>query len=221
MRLAFDLDGVLADFGGAHDALHERLRPRRGPATLGLAEAATGGAEEGRRGSTRLERRVWREIRLSEDFWRTLDPIEPGVIRRLHDESVRHRWETFFLTKRPATAGESVQRQSQRWLVGQGFSLPAVIVHGGSRGRLAAALELDYLVDDTVENCVDAVEQSEARSILVCRREDAVAESNAERLGIEVCRSAAEALCIIGRAARVARRPFIGRVARSLGSTGR
>ena len=219
MRVAFDLDGVLADLAGAHRAIHERLRPRKGPAGLGLAESAAEGAGRGQSGSSRLERRVWREIQLGENFWQTLDALEPGVIRRLHEESLHHRWETFFVTQRPATAGESVQRQSQLWLVAQGFSLPAVIVHRGSRGRLAAALELDFLVDDTVENCVDAVEESDARSILVCRREDPVAETNARRLGIEVCRTAAEALGLVGRATAVPRRPLIGRVAKHLRPT--
>ncbi len=221
MRVAFDLDGVLADLDGAHRAIAARLRPRKGPAGLGLAASSVERADPEQRGSGRLERRVWREIRSSEDFWRTLAPLEPNVIRRLNDESVRHRWETFFVTQRPPTAGESVQRQSQRWLVGQGFPLPSVIAHGGSRGRLAAALELDFLVDDTVENCVDVVEQSDARPILVCRREDAVAETNAKRLGIAVCRNAGEALDVIGRAAAAARRPLIGRGAKRLGSTER
>ena len=218
MRVAFDLDGVLADLDGAYRAIEERLLPRRGPAVLGLSESGPEEADRGRSASGRLERRVWREIRSSEDFWRTLDPLEPDVIRRLHDESVRRRWETFFVTQRPPTAGESVQRQSQLWLAGQGFSLPSVIVHGSSRGRLAGALGLDFLVDDTVENCVDAVEQSDARPILVCRREDAVAETNAQRLGIAVCRNAGEALDVIGRAAATARPPLIGPGAKRLRS---
>ncbi len=210
MRVAFDLDGVLADLDGAHRAIAERLRPRNGPVGLGLAASSVEGPDPEPRGSDRLERRVWREIRSSEDFWRTLEPLEPGVIGRLHEESVRHRWETFFVTRRPPTAGESVQRQSQRWLVAQGFPLPSVIAHGGPRGRLAAALELDFLVDDTVENLVDVVEQSDARSILVCRREDAVTEANAERLGMAVCRTAGEALDVIGRTAVGSRRPLAG-----------
>ena len=215
MRVAFDLDGVLADFAGAHRAIHDRLRPRRGPTVLGLAEPADSGADEESARSRRLQRLVWREIRLSEDFWRTVEPLEPGVIGSLHEKSIRHRWDTFFVTQRPATAGESVQRQSQLWLVDQGFALPVVIVHRGSRGKLAAALELDFLVDDTIENCVDAIEQSDTRPILVCRREDPVTETNAERLGIEVCRSAAEALGVISRTIGVpSPRPFIGRLAR-------
>lgn len=41
---------------------------------------------------------------------------------------LRHPWEVFFITQRPATEGETVQRQTQKWLVQQGFDLPSVIV---------------------------------------------------------------------------------------------
>ena len=74
-----------------------------------------------------------------------------------------------------------------------------MIVHRASRGRLAAALELDVLVDDTVAHCVDVLEMSRTKPIFVCRKPDPVAETNAERLGITVCRSAAEALDVIVR----------------------
>ena len=210
MRLAFDMDGVLADFAGAYRLIAHRLRPR-GPATgilaLSAADPSAGPT------SSRLERRIWREIRSTENFWTTLDPLEPDVAAGIHERAVRHRWETFFVTQRPATHGDTVQRQTQLWLVGQGFPLPAVIAHRSSRGKLAAALELDFLVDDTVEHCVDVLDVSSARPILVCRKENPVVETNAKRLGIATCRSVTEALNIIvqGPARRKNRTPPPGR----------
>ena len=117
------------------------------------------------------------------------------------------------MTQRPATRGDTVQRQTQRWLVGQGFPLPAVIAHRGSRGKLAAALELDFLVDDTVEHCVDVLDVSSARPVLVCRKENPVAETNAKRLGIAICRSVTDALDVIvqGPACRKKRGSLLGR----------
>ena len=190
MRIAFDLDGVLADFAGAYEAIADRLRPRPPGSVLGLSESPS----VDRPPSSRLERRVWREIRSVENFWTTLEPIEHDAVVRIHEQTIRRRWEPFFVTQRPDTAGDTVQRQTQRWLVERGFPLPAVIVHRGSRGKLAAALELDCLVDDSVEHCVDVIEMSGAGPILVRRQEDPVAETNARRLGIVVCRSVAEAL---------------------------
>ena len=70
---------------------------------------------------------------------------------------LEQHWEVFFITQRPATRGETVQRQTQRWLVAQGFDLPSVLVIAGSRGAAAGALRLDYHVDDLAQNCVDVL----------------------------------------------------------------
>ena len=149
------------------------------------------------------------------DFWLTLDPLDPDVIPRIHERAIRGRWETFFVTQRPATAGDTVQRQTQRWLVERGFALPSVVVHTGSRGSLAAALELDFLVDDTVLHCVDAVSQS--RAILVAPEEDAATEANAKRLGIEIYRSPAASLDVLDAAAgRLT--AFLRRARRAIGA---
>ena len=195
MRVAFDLDGVLADFAGAYGAIARRRLPPPANSVLGLSDAGPPGGAA----TPALERRIWNDIRSTENFWTTLDPLEPGLVPAVHDRAVRDGWDTFFVTQRPATAGDSVQRQTQRWLAEQGFPLPAVIVHRSSRGRLAAALELDYLVDDTVAHCVDVLDLSRTKPIFVCRKPDPVAETNAERLGITTCRNAAEALRVIGR----------------------
>ena len=223
LRIAFDLDGVLADFSGAYDRIADRLFPGWRLAGTASAKAAAAGGQpasvpagaggEGAsrasiepvsrdvRLSVRRRNRVWKEIRSAPDFWLTLEPIDLDVIPRIHERAVRGRWETFFVTQRPATAGDTVQRQTQRWLVERGFALPSVVVHNGSRGRLAAALELDFLVDDTILHCVDAVSQSTARAILVAPEEDAATEANAKRLGIETCRGPAASLDLLDAAA--------------------
>lgn len=168
MRIAFDIDGVLADFAGARRA-----------AVCGIAIDP---------------------LRLTRDFWTTLDPLDPAVIPRLQEWAVARGWDIFFVTQRPLARGDSVQRQTQRWLVQHGFELPSVIVHKGSRGRLAAALELDVLVDDTVHHCVDVVSESQARAILVLPGPDPAVEENARRLGIAVCRNVAASLTVIEHA---------------------
>ena len=195
MRIAFDLDGVLADFAAAFDAIARRLRPPPEGNLLSLSEADT--AEDA--ASPGLERRVWREIQTTENFWTSLDPLEPDLIATIHERALRDRWDIFFVTQRPATAGDPVQRQTQRWLAERGFPLPAVIAHRNSRGQLAAALELDFLVDDTVEHCVDVLDMSRTRPILVCRKPDPAIWTNAKRLGIATCRSTTDALSFVLR----------------------
>ena len=186
------------------------------PPPVGVARASTEALARDVRLSPRRRDRVWKEIRSTPDFWLTLAPVDPAVVARLHERAVARRWETFFVTQRPATAGDTVQRQTQRWLVEQGFALPSVVVHDGSRGRLAAALELDFLVDDTVRHCVDAVSQSSAKAVLVAPEADASTEANARRLGIEVCRGPADALDLLDLAAAGRLAAFLHRARRAI-----
>ena len=272
LRIAFDLDGVLADFSSAYDRISDRLFPEsrladpakaattetataaanreahrpgtpraesaaaedcRAPAPAGAGGDDVSGASDGPaprghprvsreasardvRSSPRRRHRIWKEIRSTPDFWLTLDPMDAAVVPRLHELAVSRRWETFFLTQRPATAGDTVQRQTQRWLVERGFSLPSVVVHGGSRGRLAAALELDFLVEDTVLHCVDVVSRSSTKAILVAPEVDAATEANAGRLGIEICRSPAASLDLLDAASAGRLTAFLRRARRAI-----
>ncbi len=223
LRIAFDLDGVLADLASAYRAVERRLFgsgaiasdaetpevpdwPENGasadPSETTMQAASRRAAElavEARR-----RRQVWQAIVDTDNFWTTLAPLEDGVVARLAALVARQRWEVFFVTQRPPTAGETVQRQTQRWLAAQGFDLPSVLVLRSSRGPLAAALDLDYLVDDTPQHCVDVRAESSARPILVLREPDPAQERAAARLGITVVRSVHEALDVLERAWAVA-----------------
>src|SRR5437773_3550012 len=105
--------------------------------------------------SRRQQQKLWRHVESIENFWQTLKEIEPGVITRLAATVSERQWEIIFLTKRPRSAGHTAQVQTQRWLESKGFKLPSVFVVQGSRGRIAAALDLDMVVDDRPENCLD------------------------------------------------------------------
>ena len=123
--------------------------------------------------------------------------IEPGVITRLAATVSERQWEIIFLTKRPRSVGYTAQVQTQRWLESKGFKLPSVFVVQGSRGRIAAALDLDIVVDDRPENCLDVVVDSKARAILVWREDEKQLPPNTSRLGIGVVKSVAECLDIL------------------------
>jgi len=110
---------------------------------------------------------IWQAIQSTPNFWETLKPIEEGAVARIHEMMLRHRWEVFFITQRPNTEGDTVQRQTQRWLVAHGFDLPSVLVLGGSRGATAGALRLNYHVDDSAQNCIDVI--SEWSSVYKCQ----------------------------------------------------
>jgi len=247
LRIAFDLDGVLADmeselvrqaetlFG---ESMTRRLEERASdgaPATDPPTETA-GGTEEQRQAAaetssenvppliklnmtTRQQRRLWKHVESIENFWLTLAELEPGVIQRLAAIAAERRWEIIFLTKRPQTAGLTAQVQSQRWLESKGFTLPSVFVVQGSRGRIAASLGLDIVVDDRPENCLDVVVDSKARAILIWREDEKHLPAAARRLGIGMVKTVGECLDILTQVDTPAREQpgVMDRVMRLLG----
>jgi len=66
-----------------------------------------------------------------------------------------------------------------------------LIVHG-SRGKIATALQVDVVIDDRVESCVDVAVDSQARPILVWRASEGELPKNVRSLGIGVVRSVGE-----------------------------
>src|SRR5262245_62072308 len=147
--------------------------------------------------STRQQRKLWHHVESIENFWQTLNETEPGIVARLASVATERRWEVIFLTKRPETAGATAQLQSQRWLESKGFRLPSVYVVKGSRGRIAASLGLDIVIDDRPENCLDVVVDSRARAILVWRDDEKLLPGAARRLGSGVVKSVGECLDIL------------------------
>jgi len=223
------MDGVVADFSGAFREYELRLF---GPATTARADderrESTRDPEkeeerqaesqrqaradaEARLDSRRREDAVWEAIEATPNFWTTLRPLEEGAVRRIHELMLRHRWEVFFITQRPFTEGETVQRQTQRWLVAQGFDLPSVLVLHGSRGTAAAALRLDYHVDDRPQNCIDVSVDSEAKTILIVSESNHATAASARKLGIGVVHRISEALDILDQATLAQTNPSLFR----------
>ena len=107
------------------------------------------------------------------------------------------KWELMFVTSRPETRGDTAQAQSYRWLAAQGYDTPSIFVVHGSRGKIAAALALDVLVDDRPENCLDVAIDSSARAILVWRGDEGKIPASARQLGIGAVTSIRECLDIL------------------------
>ena len=120
-----------------------------------------------------------------------------GIVARLHETVRARRWEVIFLTSRPRSAGDIVQLQSQRWLERHGFPLAALFVVSTSRGKIAQSLELDVVVDDRPENCLDIALDSKARAILIWRGDENAVPASARRLGIGGVASVAACLDLL------------------------
>jgi hypothetical protein len=232
LRIGFDMDGVLADFARAYHEVEVRLfgpaagpdveAPEREEARQSASASSNPNRSESADDSPRELRRrrdaVWQAIETTPDFWTTLAPIDPGAVRRIHELMLRHRWEVFFITQRPATEGDTVQRQTQRWLVEQGFDLPTVLVIGGGRGAAAGARRRDYHVDDNAQHCLDMIADSNAKPLLVAPSSPESAIASARRLGVGVVSGIGQALDVLERATLAQTNPtLLQRIASMVG----
>lgn len=209
MRLGFDLDGTIADMKSALAQEARRLWPELDlavlPTSAALDDAPKDGAEAEPAAATpaigalssRQQRELWAAVCARENFWETLDEIEPGSLKRLYQMVREHRWELMFMTSRPESKGDRAQLQSHRWLMKHGYETPAVMVVHGSRGKICSALALDVLVDDRPENCLDVAIDSSARAILMWRGDEGKVPGSARQLGIGSVGSMHECLNIL------------------------
>src|SRR5262245_15256895 len=109
------MDGVLADMESELARQAEKLWGT--PARTADERAATAGedTQPPENGSvdvpalptlnltSRQQGRLWRHVQAIENFWETLDELEPNVVARLGSIAASRGWEVIFLTKRPAT----------------------------------------------------------------------------------------------------------------------
>ena len=212
MRLGFDLDGTVADMQAALAREAKILFPdldlsavpsSPSPDETTPAEAATEPTSQESTASSKLmltsrqHQALWKAACARENFWETLAEIEPGSLKRLFELTRQRKWEVLFVTSRPETKGDTAQAQSHRWLIAQGFESPSVFVAHGSRGKIAAALDLDVVVDDRPENCLDVAIDSKARAILVWRGGEETVPSSARQLGIGTVASIKQCLDIL------------------------
>jgi hypothetical protein len=188
LRLGIDVDGVVADFRTAFRSLAERelgIAPDDVEADLTKAEVE----------------RLWRSVAATTNWWLTVPPYEPAQMSRLYAQSRRGRWEIFFLTSRPPSAGDCVQLQTQVWLERLGFFLPSVLTTpAGARGEVARSLRLDLAMDDRMVNCMEIISASNSKALLVARgTTDDKVRATAEARGVGVVTSLSQGLDAIER----------------------
>jgi hypothetical protein len=222
-RVAFDLDGTLADMQSVlhreAEALFGAKAARRvAPVDGSIGDPPLAAAVDALPLTSRQMQRLWRHVERTEDFWTTLPETEEGIVRRIAETAEARRWDVLFITTRPTTNGDTTQRQSQRWLDLHGFPFPSVYIVQRSRGKLADALQLDAVVDDRVENCMDVAMDSKAAPVLVWPGGDLQpAPSVALSLGVRAVSSPSEALALLERLDRDRSPGVVGSVRRMLG----
>jgi len=209
LRIAFDMDGVLADMHAALAIEAERMFDEHGQSTASALEEAIEHEPPAPPPIPRLpgpphltltqqqSEMLWQRVAGTDNFWEGLAETEPGVVGRLARLADERRWEVLFITQRPPTRGATVQKQTQAWLRRHGYDCPSVYTTRGSRGAIAVALHLDVVVDDRFEGCVDVVDESTARAVLVWREPDESVPARARRMGITVVHSVREGLDLL------------------------
>jgi len=212
LRIAFDMDGVLADMHASLAVAAERMFTEHETSTVHALETAIEQEPPAplpvRRlpGSPHLTLTaqqtdmLWERVVGTRNFWEGLAETEPGIVGRVARIAGDRRWEVIFLTQRPPSLGSTVQQQTQAWLRRHGYEMPSVYTTRGSRGAIAAALNLDVVVDDRFEGCVNVADESDARAVLVWREPDERVPDRARRNGITVVRSVGECLDLLERA---------------------
>jgi 5' nucleotidase, deoxy (Pyrimidine), cytosolic type C protein (NT5C) len=176
LRVAIDLDGTVADLSRAmHDIAKKKFRKFQRDDPLSPPAPPSEGTPPPNDRPTLADLdlspsdldRLWTHVLKIKNFWTTLDEMDDGIVARIQQLADERRWEVLFITTRPMAAGATTQTQSQEWLASKGFRHPSVYVVKGSRGRVATALDLDAVVDDRPENCLDVATESQAKAILV------------------------------------------------------
>ena len=205
IRVGFDVDGVIANFNKTFRDTAARIE--------GGAGSHNRSDPAGRALAADAMKRVWDHISRTSQWWLELEAYEPEQIQRLYRTSRERRWEVYFMTTRPSSAGETTQFQTQWWLECNGFPLPSVLTVPGSRGDAANALKLDIAVDDRLTNCVDIIAASRAKAVLLLRRDDPTVRDQALARGIAVVNTLAAALDAI-EVFEEAKRSSSGRLSR-------
>src|SRR5687768_9489285 len=113
LRIAFDMDGTLADLSTAYAEIEDRLfgperaeheRPapeareleqhrHEDPLTAATTRDNPRAVERRSRGRTDHRDRIWRTIESTPNFWMTLKPVESDAVKRLYQLTAEHNWE--------------------------------------------------------------------------------------------------------------------------------
>ena len=222
MRIAFDLDGVLADLHEPFVQAAIRLFPELDAATIGAADIGASPPTSREKPPRKPElpaaapvaltqpavgRGVEAPRRRPRTSGRRSRRSRSGAIARLAELADERGWEVLFITSRPQVgrpdraAAEPALAPAPRL-----SDCRACYVVHGSRGRVAEALRLDVVIDDRPDNCLDVVLESKAGAILVWRGSESSVPASARRMGIGVVSTVDAALSPWSRPSAAPRR---------------
>lgn len=161
LKYGFDVDGVLADFNYSYQAL---IVKQTGMDLFCYSEGFPDCWDYPERYGYKKEdvNAAWETIKESRDFWETLYslPDRDHLGPALDLES-----DVYFVTNRP---GYRAKAQTENWLRQYGIRRPTVLL-SSMKGFCALALDLDFYIDDKLENANDVAAMSRANTYLLDR----------------------------------------------------
>ena len=147
MRIGIDLDDVLVDFISSYTQFaHEMFGVPEGILPVDWDWSNYGLTKE-------QHTKIWDRIKNTRNFWLNLKRAKGVTSQNLRTLAKHH--DLLFITARVPTKGFSVQHQAAAWLsLELGLEYPTVIEEV-NKGPLAAALHMDYFIDDRPKNCLE------------------------------------------------------------------
>jgi hypothetical protein len=144
-RLGIDIDGCLADFNRAYQAILPKVTGRDLFPPDAYKDPPCWSWEEHFGYTDEETRRVWDTILASSTFWFGLDPLPRALeaLNRLNDLADDGA-DVYFLTHR---MGAHAKQQTEAWLHQYGMDMPTVILVE-DKAAVINALSLDFFVDD-------------------------------------------------------------------------
>lgn len=159
MRIGFDVDGVLADFGLGFSTIGNRMY---GLPIIHNSEIQHWNWSKWHC-TKEQECAIWKEVKQTENFWLNLHPI---FLRPL---SLFDNNYYYAITNRVDTEGFTAILQTSLWLRNRfGSNAPQVLVTP-KKGMAAIALKLDYYIDDKFTYCIDVVKCSPTTRVFMPR----------------------------------------------------
>lgn len=170
MKIGFDVDGVLANFCTAYEALHVEVTGRNnfapyddetGPITWNWPRVYGYTAEE--------TNEVWNRIKKSSRFNMTLTALpDAEVLSDWYWRGNQYPHDIYFVTARVGGA----KRQTEHWL--EAFlghdEEPLTVLIASDKGAIAKALNLDIYVDDNWHNAYNTGKASPTTQVFLIDR---------------------------------------------------
>ena len=149
MKLAIDIDGVLAQFDTAYTQLLMKIDPTIKVDVFAADFPVAWSIEDYYGFSPETVDKAWAEIKNCGIFWKFLFPYPTAWADIEALNAAKRSHDIYFLTNRP---GATAKRETEEWLRGHGFDRATVVICS-KKQLFCEAAEIDVLIDDKVDNC--------------------------------------------------------------------